>query len=38
VIRSRHYIRDDTIIIKLSVYLDWVTVVFFTEYYKIIHL
>ena len=25
VIRSRHYIRDDSIIIKLGVYLEWVT-------------
>ena len=26
VIRSRHYIHDDSIIIKLGVYLEWVTI------------
>lgn len=34
VIRTRHYIRDDSIIIKLSVYLDWVAMGF-TKYCQI---
>jgi hypothetical protein len=33
VIHSRHYIREDAVIIKLSVYLDWVILLFFLNGY-----